>query len=126
MIFRKRYFFLALVLFFVEVLIALFVKDAIVRPYVGDFLVVILIYCFLRSFLRISVAAAALVTLLFAYLVEFLQYLNFIYVLNLQHLKLAHLILGNRFEWIDMLAYTLGVAAVLLIEKRYTGKHSLS
>jgi hypothetical protein len=115
--FRKRYFFIAVLLFIIEVLIALFLNDPIIRPYVGDFLVVILIYCFVRSFFNIAVFKAALATLLFAYLIEFLQYLNLIELLGLQHSKLANLILGNLFEWIDMLAYTLGIVSVLLTER---------
>ena len=38
-------------LFIVETLIALFVRDAFIRPYMGDVLVVILIYCFVRIFI---------------------------------------------------------------------------
>ena len=43
--FRPIYFYWTIVLFFVEVLIALFVHDGIIRPFLGDVLVVILIYC---------------------------------------------------------------------------------
>ena len=118
--FRKQYFFLTLLLFGIEVIIALFFHDRIVRPYVGDLLVVILMYCFIRTFFKVPVLVTALSVLLFAYLVEFLQYLNLIRVLGLQNSALANLILGNLFEWIDLLAYTLGIAFVLLIEKRKT------
>ena len=38
-------------LFVVETLIALFVRDAFIRPYMGDVLVVILVYCFVRMFI---------------------------------------------------------------------------
>ena len=48
--FDKYYFFAALLLFLVELVIALYVKDNFVRPYLGDLLVVILIYCCLKSF----------------------------------------------------------------------------
>ncbi|MFT5385169.1 MAG: hypothetical protein ACI81W_002574, partial [Saprospiraceae bacterium] len=36
-------------LFLIEVGIAVFIQDRIIRPYIGDLLVVILIYCFIRS-----------------------------------------------------------------------------
>ena len=116
-IFRKGYFLLTLILLTTEILIALFIHDGIIRPYIGDFLVVILIYCFVRSFFKISVLNAAIGTLLFAYVIEFLQYLNFVQMLGLQKSKMANVIIGNRFEWIDMLAYTLGIALVLLTER---------
>ena len=41
----------AVVLLAAEILIALFVRDAFVRPYGGDILVTVLICCFLRIFL---------------------------------------------------------------------------
>ena len=37
-----------LVLMAVETLIALYVHDRVVRPYVGDMLVVLVVYCFVR------------------------------------------------------------------------------
>ena len=117
MTFRKNYFILAVLLFVIELLIALYVDDAIIRPYIGDFLVVILIYCFVRAFFKISVTKAAIITLAFAYMVEFLQYMNFIKTTGLQHSRIANMILGNRFEWIDMIAYTLGVITVLIVER---------
>ena len=49
-IFNKTYFLLALLLLLAEVLIALYLHDALIRPYGGDFLVVILLYCFVKSF----------------------------------------------------------------------------
>ena len=47
LLFRRSYFSFFVLLFIIEVLIALFVNDRLIRPYVGDFLVVILIYCFI-------------------------------------------------------------------------------
>lgn len=113
--FNKKYFLIAVFLFIVEVLIALYVKDAIIRPYVGDFLVVILLYCMVRSVFDVPVIKIAIGVLLFAYLIEWLQYMNVIRWLGLQDNKTANIIIGNRFEWIDMLAYTLGVICVVLV-----------
>lgn len=115
--FRKQYFFVATLLFLIEVLIARYLNDQFIRPYGGDFLVVILIYCFIRSFFKVSTLHAAIGTLIFAYLIEFLQYLHIIQTLGLQNSKIANVVLGNRFEWIDILAYTLGIATVLLVER---------
>ena len=114
--FNKKYFFLFLVLFIVEVIIAVFVRDKFVRPYAGDFLVVILIYCFLKSFLEISDYKAAGVVFAFACLIEGLQALNFVKFLGIENNKLASVVLGNYFEWADILLYFLGVITVLLIE----------
>ena len=116
--FQWKYFVLAILLFLAEVLIAYYIHDKIIRPYVGDLLVVILIYCFIKSFVNISVTKAAIFVLLFAYVIELLQYLNMIKFLGLQKSRMANIVLGNYFEWIDLVAYTAGIAIVILIEKR--------
>jgi len=116
--FSKIHFLLAVVLFLVEVYIALYVHDAIVRPYVGDLLVVIFLYCFVRAFLNTPPVKTALAVLLFSYLIEFSQYLNLVKHLGLQHSRLANVVMGNSFEWMDMLAYTLGIGIVLLCVAR--------
>ena len=118
--FSPFYAFSALLLFITEVLIALFVHDQFIRPYIGDFLVVILIYCFVKSFLNTPVVPTALGVLVFAYTVELLQYFRIVEVLGLQHSRAARIIIGSSFEWQDILAYTLGILMVVLVEKRRT------
>lgn len=114
--FSPRFFLFALLLFIVEVLIALYVRDSIIRPYGGDYLVVILIYCAVRTFLRASPLKVAIGVLLFAYGVEVLQYFNLVDRLGLSHNLVAKTVIGYGFEWLDLLAYTLGVATVLILE----------
>ncbi len=115
--FQKNYFLLALFLFITEILIAVYVHDEIIRPYLGDFLVVILLYCMVKSFLNIPVLPTALAVLVFSYTIEILQYFNLVNRLGLRHSKLATVVIGSSFEWIDLVAYTAGIAAVLLAEK---------
>ncbi len=115
--FQPVYFALAVALFLIEVLIALYMHDAIIRPYGGDFLVVIFLYCFVMSFIQLPVIPAAIGVLLFAYAVEGAQYLHLIDVLGLSQSRAAQLILGSTFMWGDMLAYTLGAGLVVVVEK---------
>lgn len=122
--FQYRYFIFAVILFAIEVYIALFVHDEIIRPHIGDLLVVILIYCFLRSFLNLPVLVIAIATLLFSYIVEVLQYFNLVQILELQNSKLARIIIGTSFSWLDILSYTIGIIIVLLIEKIFNSKNS--
>jgi len=114
--FNFRYFLLAFLLFVVEVLIALYVHDSFIRPYFGDFLVVILIYCAVRSVFSASTLKIAVGVLLFAYLIEGLQYIHIVDRLGLSDNALARTVIGVGFAWWDMLAYTLGVGLVLLLE----------
>jgi len=109
-------------LFAIEVLIALFVHDKIVRPYIGDVLVVILIYCFVKSFLNIKVLTAALLVLLFSFSIETFQYFNLVEKLGLEHNKTARIVIGSSFEWIDFVAYSLGILIVLAVEKQLAKK----
>jgi uncharacterized protein DUF2809 len=121
--FNWKYFGLAVLLFGIEVLIALFVKDRIIRPYVGDVLVVMLIYCFVKSFLQLPVVATAIGVLLFAYGIEALQFFNFIEMIGLENCEIARVVLGHSYEFVDLLAYTLGILLVLSVE--FLGKLKL-
>jgi Protein of unknown function (DUF2809) len=114
--FNLRFFLLTILFFVTEVLIALYVKDNFVRPYVGDYLVVMLIYCAARTFIKASPVKMAIAVLLFAYLVEVLQYFRIVDRLGLSGNLVAKTVIGYGFEWLDMLAYTLGVITILLVE----------
>ncbi|RYY55032.1 MAG: DUF2809 domain-containing protein [Chitinophagaceae bacterium] len=114
--FSTRYFLIALLLFLVEVLIALHVDDAIIRPYVGDVLVVILVYTAVRAFLYSPVQPMAVAVLLFAFAIETAQYFRLVYRLGLGHSRLARTVIGIGFDWKDLLAYTIGFFIILLAE----------
>ncbi|MCC8408004.1 DUF2809 domain-containing protein [Mucilaginibacter sp. UR6-1] len=116
--FYKWYFLLFVLLFIVECLIALYVNDAIIRPYGGDYLVVMLVYCFVMAFINKPPVMVALASLMFAYLVELSQYLNLAVRLGLGQSKFAMTVMGSSFNWIDMLAYTLGAITITLIEQQ--------
>lgn len=114
--FHPSYFLLSLGLLGAEILIAAFLHDSIVRPYGGDFLVVILLYCIARSFFDLPVIPVAISVLFFSYTVETMQYFKLADRLHLQTHSLARILLGTSFSWTDMLCYTLGILLVLLLE----------
>lgn len=116
--FNKKYLILTIILFVIEVLIAVFVSDAFVRPYVGDYLVVILIYCAVRTVLKASVWKVAVGVLLFSFLIETLQYFHIVNRLGLENNVVARTVIGYGFEWVDLLAYTLGILTVLAFENK--------
>lgn len=115
--FNRNYFLLTVLLFITEVCIALFVQDNFIRPYFGDVLVVILIYCFVKSFLNATVIKAAMAVLLFAFSIETLQYFAIIETLGLQDNSLARTVIGTSFAWEDILAYVVGIVIVIVCEK---------
>lgn len=108
-------------LFLTEVLIAMYVRDNFIRPYFGDFLVVILMYCFLRTFADLNVNLSVIAVLLFSYLIEVLQYLNFVEIIGLGNSELARTLIGTSFEWMDIIAYTTGSLAILWAERMKPG-----
>ena len=115
--FRIKYFIAFIILLATEICIALFAHDNFIRPYLGDFLVVILIYCFIQSFCKLPYLPAAIAVLLFSYTIELLQYFNIIQILGLQNSTLFRIIIGTSFAWQDIVAYTAGIAFVILLEK---------
>ncbi|HLO80876.1 MAG TPA: DUF2809 domain-containing protein [Chitinophagaceae bacterium] len=121
--FNYRYFLLALIIFVVEVLIALFVHDSIIRPYGGDYLVVILIYAAVRTCIHASPLKIALGVLLFSFTLEVLQYYHIVDRLGLSDNRLARTVIGHGFSWWDMLAYTLGVITILIVENAIRRVH---
>ncbi len=115
--FNKKYFIAAIILFIIEIFIALFIHDRIVRPYIGDMLAVILIFCFIKSFINIRSMYIAISTLVFAYFIELLQYFNLLDYIDLKGNKVAAILLGGSFDWIDLVNYTLGIVIVITFEK---------
>lgn len=114
--FNPLYFNIALMIFVIEVLIALYVRDRVIRPYAGDVLVVIMIYCFIRAYFEASVLKVALWVLAFAFTLEILQYFQIIDLLGLRHNKLARIVIGTQFEWLDLVAYAAGTGIVIAVE----------
>lgn len=116
MTFRPGYAIAAFAIFAVEVLIALFVRDAFVRPYAGDMLAVILVYCALRAVTWLGIASAIAVTLAIALAIELAQLLSLLDVLGLRGNRLAATVLGGSFDWLDLVAYAAGAAIAAAIE----------
>ena len=115
--FSIKYFLLFVLIFVIEVIIALYIRDKIIRPYGGDVLVVVLIYCFVKAFLNIKTLYLAIGVLLFAYAIEIGQYFNFVELMHLENYKAMRIILGTSFSWGDMLAYTIGAVFCVLLDK---------
>ncbi|MGV0994832.1 ribosomal maturation YjgA family protein [Empedobacter falsenii] len=115
--FDKKSFIIAIIIFLIEVIIALYIKDKIIRPFVGDILVVIFIYYFIKAFINTKAINIAIFTLFFSFIVEILQYFNFVEMIGLGHNKAARIIIGTSFSWIDLLCYFVGFILLFFIDK---------
>lgn len=115
--FYKNFFLLTVIIFIIEILIAFFVKDTLIRPFIGDVLVVILIYCSLNIFFNFSHFKTAFAVFCFACLIEILQYFDYVKLLGLENNRAISVILGRTFEWLDFIAYFIGFLLILFFEK---------
>jgi hypothetical protein len=114
--FRPTYAGAALLVFLTEVAIAVFVRDAFVRPRLGDTLAVVLVYCAIRAATPLGARCAAAAALAFACAIEIGQYFHFVDLIGLGRWRVARIVLGTGFDPADFLAYAAGAAAVLAVE----------
>lgn len=115
--FNLKYFLITIFVFIIEVLIATTFKNFVfLRSYFGDVLVVVLIYTFIQSFFEVDKIKTIFGVLIFSFLIEFLQYFHFAEVLGFKENKLAMIVLGNSFSWIDILCYAIGCLAIYVVE----------
>lgn len=113
--FNYKYFAISIVLFIIEVLIATkFKKIEWLRAYFGDVLVVILIYTFIQTFFNFDKIKTIIGVFIFACAIEFAQYFHFAEILGLKENKIAMIVLGNSFSWIDIACYALGCFSVFI------------
>ena len=121
---NRTYFCWALGLFGIELYIGLCVHDALVRPFGGDFLVVMLLYCLLRALGMVARHHAASAVLLVAVATEVSQYYHLIQWVGWEQHLWARLLLGSHFAWADLLAYAAGIVVVLAVEQSYASRQS--
>lgn len=114
--FRPRSFVIACILFLMELIIAVCINDNFIRPFVGDVLVVIFIYYFIKSFLNVPLLQIALFTLLFSFTIEILQYFRLVDLLGLGNYKWARIVIGTSFSWWDLVCYFIGVVLLFIFD----------
>lgn len=113
---RTGYAVATLLLIITETLIALFVHDNFVRPYLGDALVVIAVYCAVRIIVPIKCKILPLFVFIFAVGVEVLQYFNIVAVLGLENNAFMKTLIGSSFDVKDIACYAVGCAVLVIYE----------
>lgn len=112
-----RYAALFVGLFLVETAIALWVHDRFVRPFVGDVLVVVLLYVGVRAIVDVPPRVTVAAVLGFAWMVELAQYFQVVDRLGLQDDPVLRVVIGRHFDPLDLLAYVCGAGLVLVGER---------
>ncbi|SMP03969.1 DUF2809 domain-containing protein [Chryseobacterium profundimaris] len=108
--FNLTYFLISLFIFIIEVLIAtIFNNIFFVRAYLGDVLVVMLLFTLVKSFIIIKNNYNLILGIfLFSCLVEWAQYFHIAEKMGLPPGSIMYIIVGNSFSWIDIVCYAAG------------------
>lgn len=114
---RWTYFLLFVILLAVEFFIGIFVHDRFIRPYVGDVIVVVVLYFLIRSIFPEKPAFLCLWIFLFAVLVEVTQIFPLVDLLGIKN-RFIRVVMGTSFSWKDMIAYIAGSAVNLIMDLR--------
>ena len=112
----KKYSTIFILILVTEIAIAVFHFHKWIRYYVGDLLIIPLLYCLVRMITKLSKMKAALLVLAIAIASEISQYYKLNEFLNINN-KALLLFIGNSYDIIDILAYILGIFTIILIEK---------
>lgn len=97
-----------LLLLFIEVIIALYVHDDFIRPYIGDVLVVIVIYTFIRIIVPEKCKLLPLYIFILATGVELLQLANIVEILGVEDNRFLKILIGSVFDIKDIVCYAVG------------------
>lgn len=119
---RVSYAIIFIILLAIEVLIALFVHDIFIRPYVGDVLVVIVIYAGVRIVIPAGCKPLPIYIFLFAATVEVLQYFNLVQMLGLADSVFLRTLIGSVFDIKDIICYGIGCIILGIYEWKIKGK----
>ncbi|HBR55217.1 MAG TPA: DUF2809 domain-containing protein [Flavobacteriaceae bacterium] len=115
----KRNILIFTLLLVTEIAIAVFHFHKFVRGFIGDVLVITLLFYFLRCFTRLRTLYLAGLVFLLGVLVELVQYSGMLNPL-LKNTAVLRIVVGTTFDWKDILAYGIGTLLILFFEKNYT------
>lgn len=112
--FNFNHFTAFILLLFIEVLLTQ--TTGFIRHTFGDFLAVIGVYCFVKSFFNIAPIKLGFGVLIFSFTIELLQATSFLAALGFGNNKTVNIIFGNTFSVGDLVAYTLGIITIIVID----------
>lgn len=119
---RLTYIIIFVLLFAIEVAIAIFIHDDFVRPFVGDVLVVMLICAFLRILVPEKIKLIPVFATAFAVMIEVLQYFDFVKHLGLENNIILSTALGRTFDIKDVICYIIG-GLIFFIAETFSRRH---
>lgn len=112
---RLVYLTVFLLLFAVEIMIGMYVHDSFVRPYVGDMLVVILLWALVRIFIPYKAVWLSAAVCIFSVIVELTQLIPLVDLLGIKN-RLMRVLMGTSFAYGDLFAYAAGCAVTAVVD----------
>ena len=109
---RIKYLIAFIILLCIEILIAICVHDTFIRPYVGDLLVVVVLYCIVKVIIPDKYRLIPFWIFVFAAFIECLQYLKWCERLGIENNAFLRILMGATFDWKDIVCY--GIGCILL------------
>lgn len=106
----------SIILLAAEILIALYAKDAFIRGFAGDVIVVMLIYSVIRTFVKKYIRLLPFWVFVFAALYECLQMFNLPELLGVSDSRILTVILGTTFDVMDIAAYFSGMVILFICQ----------
>ena len=103
------------VLFAVEIIIGLYVRDQFVRPYIGDMLVVVLLWALVRMIIPFRAVWLSGAIYVFAVLVELSQMIPLVDFLEIEN-RLIRVLMGTSFAVGDLFAYAAGCIVTAIVD----------
>lgn len=107
-----------------EIFIALYVHDDFIRPYMGDVLVIPVIYSFIRIFIPLKCRLMPLYVFAFAVFTELMQYIKIVDILHIES-RFLRILIGTSFSFADILCYLAGSIIVMIWQKIYFSRYNL-
>ena len=114
--FRMIYGIIFVSLMIIEVLIAMYSHNTFIRHYVGDVLVVAVIYCFVRIFFPNKIKFLLLYIFIFSVMVELMQLFGIAQYISGEN-KLLRIVFGTAYDFKDIICYAVGGVITGVVEK---------
>ena len=112
---RKYYLIWSAILFIIEFMIAVFVPSpSWLRDSGGDMLIIPLIYCLVRIFLKVLPCLMPFLMCCVGFAFEIAQYFHICDLLGFEKGSVMRIIIGTSFNWMDILCYITGMIIIYL------------
>ncbi|MFM5523784.1 ribosomal maturation YjgA family protein [Aeromonas jandaei] len=101
--------------------IGFYAEGAFWRGFLGDVMIVVLLFSFFNMIVVQPAWRGAIAALILSFVVEIFQYFHLVDFLGIEN-KFIRIVIGTHFDWLDVIAYTLGFLICLVIGGEYKAR----